>query len=324
MCLLRERKKHMPKHLPSVTIGIAAYNEAANIAVLLYSLVEQAQNTYTLKNIIVISDGSTDDTVAMAKSVANKKITIINDNKRNGQPARQNELFAASTTDIVVLLDADIVPVNAQFVDQIITPLLNDDTVGLVGAKVLPAPAQTFVGRMLAWHHTWKQTLYESHPEHEIYLCHGRARAFSKALYTQLRWPPVLAEDAYSYLATKQQGLRFVFQPTAQVYFQPPSHIRDQHAQSARFLVSQKELEKYFSPATVQHEYAFSKQLLLQHLLVGFTKKPLFTFVYLLMHFGTRLIHTTAPIQTNKKGIWEPSVSTKRVAAPSRLRVTRQ
>lgn len=44
----------------SVSVGIPAYNEEQNIASLIFGILKQKVNNITLKEIIVISDGSTD------------------------------------------------------------------------------------------------------------------------------------------------------------------------------------------------------------------------------------------------------------------------
>ena len=47
----------------TVTIGIPAYNEEANVRNLLVSLLAQKETNFKLQEIIVVSDGSTDKTV---------------------------------------------------------------------------------------------------------------------------------------------------------------------------------------------------------------------------------------------------------------------
>jgi len=50
------------KKLITVSIGIPAYNEEANIGKLLSSLIKQKEAGFIIKEIIVVSDQSTDKT----------------------------------------------------------------------------------------------------------------------------------------------------------------------------------------------------------------------------------------------------------------------
>ena len=48
---------------PTVTVGISAYNEEHAFPALLESLLKQSQTSFVFEKIIVVSDGSTDNTV---------------------------------------------------------------------------------------------------------------------------------------------------------------------------------------------------------------------------------------------------------------------
>ena len=58
----------MKPHLPKIIVAIPAYNEAANLPSLLTALLSQSHPNYVLLGIWVVSDGSTDATVPIAKS----------------------------------------------------------------------------------------------------------------------------------------------------------------------------------------------------------------------------------------------------------------
>ena len=77
----------------TVTVGIPAYNESANITHLLRALLEQKDNGFVLESIIVMSDGSTDDMVARAQSVNDPRITVVHEIERLGKPSRVNQIF---------------------------------------------------------------------------------------------------------------------------------------------------------------------------------------------------------------------------------------
>src|SRR6185437_12418364 len=108
----------------TVTIALSAYNEESNIKNFLLSLLVQKEEGFLLKNIIVISDGSTDSTVKIAKSVKSKKIQIIDSKIRMGKSVRLNAIYRMLDTDILVQSDADIILKGPNVLRNIIKPLL--------------------------------------------------------------------------------------------------------------------------------------------------------------------------------------------------------
>ena len=104
----------------SVSIAIPAFNEAENIKHLLGSILSQKTRGFILKEILVISDGSTDETVRFARSVKDKRISVFDDKKRLGKSARLQTAFNAFRGDVLFLLDADIVITDSALLSKII------------------------------------------------------------------------------------------------------------------------------------------------------------------------------------------------------------
>lgn len=88
-----------------VSIIIAAHNEARHIEAKLRTLLAQDYPARSLQ-IILASDGSTDDTVACARNVIDPRITVL-DLPRQGKAAALNTGVAHSSGDILVFTDAD-------------------------------------------------------------------------------------------------------------------------------------------------------------------------------------------------------------------------
>ncbi|RLC37977.1 glycosyl transferase family 2, partial [Candidatus Falkowbacteria bacterium] len=80
--------------MTTVTVGIPAYNEADNIAYLLKDLLGQKQADFKLERIIVISDGSSDNTAEIAQKSGNKIIKVINGRIRKGVAMRLNQIIS--------------------------------------------------------------------------------------------------------------------------------------------------------------------------------------------------------------------------------------
>ncbi len=107
------------KKIPTVTIGIPAYNEEANIEHLLRSIISDQSKQIKLIKIIVISDGSTDATVKKARSIKDKRIFVLDRKKRLGLVQSENEILKHTQGDVLVMLDGDVIPVEQDFIDRL-------------------------------------------------------------------------------------------------------------------------------------------------------------------------------------------------------------
>jgi cellulose synthase/poly-beta-1,6-N-acetylglucosamine synthase-like glycosyltransferase len=94
-------------YMPKVSIIVPAYNEAVTIASSIKSLVQQ---TYNNLEIIIMDDGSSDDTFKIAKKFEGefegKKIKVLT--KKNGGKSRAlNFAFERSKGELIMNVDAD-------------------------------------------------------------------------------------------------------------------------------------------------------------------------------------------------------------------------
>ena len=94
------RERPMP---PKVSILIPAYNAEAWIADTIRSAIGQ---TCEPKEIIVVDDGSTDQTFAVARQFASENVRVVTQ-PNQGAAAARNKALSLSTGDYVQWLDAD-------------------------------------------------------------------------------------------------------------------------------------------------------------------------------------------------------------------------
>ena len=88
---------------PLVSILIPVYNADPWIAEALESALAQ---TWANKEIIVVNDGSTDDTLAIAQQFASRGVTVLSQ-ENQGAAAARNEALNTSKGDYIQWLDAD-------------------------------------------------------------------------------------------------------------------------------------------------------------------------------------------------------------------------
>lgn len=127
--------RHSPAPALNISIVIAAHNEARHIEHKLRTLLAQDYQPATLQ-IILASDGSTDDTVACAHKVVDARITVL-DLPRQGKAATLNAGVALATGDILVFTDADN-QWSRETLGYLLAPLSDPSVGACAGHMVIP------------------------------------------------------------------------------------------------------------------------------------------------------------------------------------------
>lgn len=240
---------------PTVTIGIPAYNEEANIGYLLNELLGQKQEGYEIEKIIVASDGGNDKTNEIVSKFKSNGVKLIRGRLRKGAPARQNQIIKLCNSDILVLLNADIAVYDEHFLARLIAPIIKQGA-DLVSGSLIPIAPKTLTEKILYVSFFFKKSMYEKYNGgRNVYTCQGPARAFSKRLYKGFKFGNVTAEDAYSYFYCNMLGFKYFYAKEAQAYFKLPDNIRDHEKQSVRFFYSKKKFSHEFGKKFVEAEY---------------------------------------------------------------------
>jgi cellulose synthase/poly-beta-1,6-N-acetylglucosamine synthase-like glycosyltransferase len=143
-----------PATIP-VTLGITAHNEAANIGRLLDLILAQQLRTVVLREIVVISSGSTDGTDAIVAEYATRepRIRLLVQPRREGKASALNLLLRESAEKIIILSSADLQPA-LDSVELLAAPFADPET-GMTACRPVPVndPA-TFMG--FATHLLWE------------------------------------------------------------------------------------------------------------------------------------------------------------------------
>jgi glycosyltransferase involved in cell wall biosynthesis len=88
---------------PLVSVCMPAYNADKYVRDAIFSVLNQ---TYTNLELIVINDGSVDDTAAVINSISHSKLKVIHQTNQ-GQCAAANAAFRHSKGDLIKFMDAD-------------------------------------------------------------------------------------------------------------------------------------------------------------------------------------------------------------------------
>lgn len=103
---LKRQHAHAPSpNLPTVSVVLVAYNEAQRIEARIENLFDTDHPTDKLE-LIVYSDGSTDDTNRILQSCGDKRVHAIISNQRSGKAKGLNASVTVAKGDVVVFCDA--------------------------------------------------------------------------------------------------------------------------------------------------------------------------------------------------------------------------
>ena len=197
-----------PADLPSVTVVIAAFNEAKHIAATVRNKLEQDYPADRL-DVIVISDGSTDGTDDIVSSLGDPRVTLLRQEPRQGKTLALNRGVAAARGDIIVFSDA-----NSRYEPSAVRALahaLDDPRVGYVTGRLIyenPDDGATGGGSGLYMRYeNWLRRL-ETRVSSVVGV-NGGVDAVRKTLYTPMRADHL--PDFVLPLRVVAQGLRVVY-----------------------------------------------------------------------------------------------------------------
>ncbi|MBI1863728.1 glycosyltransferase [Candidatus Woesebacteria bacterium] len=295
----------------TVSIGIPAYNEEANIQNAIRSVLNQKSDNFVLEKIIVISDGSSDNTVEKASSFKDKKIQIISGRTRIGKAERLNQIFNITNSEILILLDADCI-LEKDAIFEMIKIFNKDSRITLVGSNATPFEISGFITKIVNIGVTInKRVGSQYHKGNNVYSYRGSLIGLTKKIYRSTKVPKdILADDAYLYMYTISKNLKKAWSKKIIVYYRIPSTISEHIKQSLRFVKSQKAINKYFGDWTIK-EFILPRKILIKEIISLIFEQPIFAILFLVTNSYVSFLNLVDVKKMNYK--WEMISSTKKI-----------
>ncbi len=216
-----------------VTIGIMAYNEGSNIGRLLTRLLGQNTRTAYIREIIVVSSGSTDRTEEIVEGMKSDKVKLVRQKRRLGKVSAINEFLKEAQTEILILCSADVMP-EYDAVERLTKPLENSE-IGIVAGRPVPRKNSSIIGKVagLQWliHHRISSRNVKF----------GEFIAFRK-IFGKIANTAVDEEEIA--MLIKSRGFEGVYAKDAVVHNIPPDNIGDFIRQRRRIYCGHLELKK--------------------------------------------------------------------------------
>lgn len=296
----------------TVTIGIAAYNEENTIKMLIRSLQKQKTSSFVLERIIVMLDGSTDNTASILRNMHNRPNVIIIENKeRMGKATRLNELFHINQSDILVIFDADILITDTYLIEKMVKGF-NSEKVAIVSSNNQPVRPNTFWGKLwYAGENVWYETRKDVNMGDNLYNNSGCAVALEKKFAKLMNLPKqTIADQQFVYLNAMKMDRTFVFKKDAIVYYLPPSTLHDIKIQYARSIGEEDFLKKYFEKKYMLYTH-IPDSFKLKGIFKSLKSDPIYTILSLFLLKLIALMHISQD-PLSKKGLWKRTNSTKK------------
>ncbi|GAB6098855.1 glycosyltransferase [Halanaerocella petrolearia] len=124
-----------------VNAVIPAYNEEETIG----DIVTEVTNHRLVDHVIVVSDGSEDATAIRAKE---KGASVIELEENLGKGAAMQEGIDATPADIILFLDADLLGLTSDHIDQLLLPVIEGESEMTVGVFTAGRVATDFAQKI--------------------------------------------------------------------------------------------------------------------------------------------------------------------------------
>ena len=245
----------------SLSIGIPAHNEEANIGRLLENLLNQPLEDFLiLEEIIVVTSGCTDGTEEIVDEFAkkDKRIKHVREEERRGKSSALNLILKnAQDKDILVMPSADNLPEKGSLYN-LIKPLMKEEKIGCVSSHPTPVNDRNTLFGFIA-HLIW-DLHYALSLNGNVKLT-GEFYALRPSLVKEI--PHVVNDDLCIEYLIKKQDYKIKQALDAISYMKGPETLKDFMTQRIRVHIGHYQIARMtgYVPQTVKATEIFRKMM---------------------------------------------------------------
>ncbi|HZF98584.1 MAG TPA: glycosyltransferase [Pseudoxanthomonas sp.] len=242
LCDRRPSRREFAQY-PDICVLVACYNEGGNIHDTLVSL--SLQDYAGRVEVVVIDDGSTDDSLAIARAGAhslsrpNLDIRVLAQPRNGGKSAALNRGFAETTQALVLTVDGDSY-LRTDALRKIVERFLCDPagTVAVAGAVLVRNSRVNWLSRAQEWDYFHgiaavkrMQSMY-----HGTLVAQGAFSLYTRPALEQVGgWPDCVGEDIVLSWALLKTGARIGYCEEACLFTNVPTSFRQFSRQRQRW-----------------------------------------------------------------------------------------
>lgn len=295
--------------LPTLSVGIPAHNEAANIQKIITSIYKQNSKNYTLEKILVMCDGCTDNTYAILKKLKrkHKNLVVLNDGLRRGKAHRLNEIYRKNRSDLLLALDGDVALHEKSTFDLLCAKI--SKTKKVVAANLVPLKPSTLTQKVVYQNHVlWNNIREELASENHIANLYGSATLIEKEFSKKIKYPRnITADEEYLFISSYKKDA-FAYCPEARVYYKAAESLKEFVNQGKRFKDERNFLVPFFGEEILNLHYIPARARVIGTVKT-FIKSPALTTISVVYNLYLKSLSSTDEL--NKIGIWKTAYSTK-------------
>jgi biofilm PGA synthesis N-glycosyltransferase PgaC len=292
------------------SVGIMAYNEEANIAKAIETILAQRLTWGEVVELMVVASGCTDRTAQIVEAIArdDQRVRVIVQERRMGKASAINLFVGAARCPVLLMVSADVL-VRDGAIDALLWHF-TDQAVGMVGGHPIPVNDElTFLG----------------HAVHLLWRLHDRLARISPKLGEIVAFrnivPSIPSDTAVDEISIQalitQLGYSLVYEPEAVVFNQGPTTVKDFLSQRRRI---------YSGHLQVEHQQGYEASTMslrrIGRALIGsgsFTtpRAALWTLGTIGLEAVARGLGMYDYMRHRSHHVWETAVTTKRDIAPA-------
>jgi len=202
-------------HRPTVTVLIAAFNEAAHIEQTVRNKLEQ-DYPEDLLDVIVVSDESEDGTDEIVRSIDDPRVRLVRQEPRAGKTSGLNLIAPEATGEVIVFSDANSI-YSPDTLARLVAPLADPEVGYVTGRMLYRAPDGSPTGEGCSAYMRYENQLRAWETDlGSIVGVDGGVDAMRRDI-----WEPMRADqlpDFVEPLTVREKGYRVVYEPSARLY----------------------------------------------------------------------------------------------------------
>ena len=218
---------------PTVSVIIPVFNEADVIENKIKNCLQIKYPEEKLE-ILISSDGSTDNTVKIVEKYTDRGIEFFSNKQRRGKPYTINKLVKQASGEILFFTDARQL-INSDALIKLVRNF-QDQKVGCVSGELIYRKTSSITGRGVGLY--WEYEKYLRRKESDVYSMIGATGAIyacRKELFEPLPEDIVL-DDIYTPLVVVRKGYRAIFDRKARAFDDVSITPREEHVRKKRTL----------------------------------------------------------------------------------------
>lgn len=230
---LFSRPIHRAPFSGTVSITVCAHNEASRIAARRDELLALLRTAKIPGEIIIVSDGSSDQTAHVARVAPGDPVRVIELQENLGKAQALNHAAAASAADVLVFADA-----RQHWADDALIRLLENFADPSIGGVSGDLQLESADGGNAGVGVYWRYEKAIRKMESRLHSCAGATGAISavrRELFRPIP-PRTILDDVYWPLNVVLQGRRVIHDPRALAFDRLPAKPRDEFRRKVRTL----------------------------------------------------------------------------------------